>query len=177
MKFWFYETLYWEPPLKVVWGPTIETMQGPPLEGQRVVKCHPQRKVPHCRICILWKENVNVWKRQKEILMINLFYSISQKIMTYHPFALCISMYFGIRKTSLHMEFCSHHSLFWFSFQKSRLIHDEWKDGFELKMVNGLAKLLNYSAGFCIWDLNFICYKELFKFICEWWLDLPSEFR
>ena len=55
MKFLFYEILHLGPPLEVVWGPH--------LEGQSAThgaKCHAQRKVPHCRICILWKENVKV---------------------------------------------------------------------------------------------------------------------
>ena len=76
-------------------------------------------------------------------------------------------MYFGIRKTSLLTGSCTHYSLLWFSFQKSGLICDEWEDGFELRMVAGLAEFLSYSAGFCIWGLNFIGCKELFKFICE----------
>ena len=40
--------------------------------------CHAQHKVPHCRIRILLKGNMKVWKRQKTILM-NFFYSISKK--------------------------------------------------------------------------------------------------
>ena len=85
-------------------------------------------------------------------------------------------MYFRIRKTSLLTRFCTHYSLLWFSFQKSRLIREEWEDGFELRMVDGLAKFLSYSAGFCIWGLNFISCKQLFKFICELWTYLPLDF-
>ena len=65
-----------------------------------------------------------------------------EKIITYHPFALCVCMYIGIRKTSLLIEFCTHYSLLWFNFQRL----DVWEEGLELRMVDGLAKFLNYYA-------------------------------
>ena len=101
-----------------------------------------------------------------------------EKIMAYHPFALYIvCMYFGTRKTSLLLEFCTHYSLLWFSFQKSRLIRNEWEDEFELKMVDGLAKFLIYSDAYYIGGWIIFDCKELFQFICELWSDLPSEFQ
>ena len=85
-------------------------------------------------------------------------------------------MYFHIRNTGLLTEFYTHYSLLWFSFQKSGLISEEWEDEFELRMADGLAKFLSYSADFCIWGSNFISYKELLKFICELWTYLPLDF-
>ena len=54
--------------------------------------------------------------------------------------------------------------------------HDWFVMSDKLKMVDGLAKFLSYSAGFCIWGSNFIVCKELFKFICELWTYLPLKF-
>ena len=85
-------------------------------------------------------------------------YSISKwswHIIHLHYIKVC--MHFCITKTSLPTEFCNHYSLFWFSFQNSGLIRDEWEDELELRTVDGLAKFLNYFAGFCIWGLN--CYQ------------------
>ena len=65
------------------WDYAGATSLGPTCrEVPRMVQSAAQRKVPHCIIYILLKENVKVWKRQKEILWICFRYF--EMIMAYH---------------------------------------------------------------------------------------------
>ena len=80
------------------WGPPVETMRGPLLEGQSAAKSHAWCKMPHIEQSATLQdmyfikrecESLKATKKDFDEFVLQYF----QKIMAYHLFGLCISMY------------------------------------------------------------------------------------